>query len=108
MFVKSRFLTYIPNFQVKRHLFSLRSSNFAFPSPLISLTCHMYEGSVLQREEWQDTEKAAYIQSYLEQQTKDTDTQSFTTETSDSGITRSHGASSEFGIEEPSGKIILS
>ena len=66
----------------------------------------MYEGSVVQRQEWQ--EKAAYIQSYLEQQTKDTDTQSFTTETSDSGISRSHGASSEFGIEEPSGKIILS
>ena len=66
----------------------------------------MYEDSVVQREEWQ--EKAAYIQSYLEQQTKDTDTQSFTTETSDNGISRSHGASSEFGIEEPSGKIILS
>ena len=66
----------------------------------------MYEGSVVQREEWQ--EKAAYIQSYLERQTKDTDTQSFTTETSDSGISRSRPALSELGgPEEASGEISL-
>ena len=54
----------------------------------------------MQREEWQ--EKVAYIQSYLAQ-TKDIDTQSFTSE---SGISRSHGAPSELGgTEEPSGKI---
>ena len=55
--------------------------------------------------EWQ--EKAAYIQSYLAQ-TKDIDIQSFTTETSDSGISRSHAAPSELGgPEEASGEILL-
>ena len=56
----------------------------------------------MQREEWQ--EKVAYIQSYLAQ-TKDIDTQSFTTETSDSVISRSQEASSELheGTEELSG-----
>ena len=64
------------------------------------------KGPVLQREEWQ--EKVAYIQSYLAQ-TKDIDTQSFTAETSDSGISRSHTATSELGgPEEASGKIHLS
>ena len=54
----------------------------------------------MEREEWQ--EKVAYIQNYLAQ-TKDIDTQSFTSE---SGISRLHGAPSELGgIEEPSGKI---
>ena len=61
------------------------------------------KGPFVQREEWQ--EKVAYIQSYLAQ-TKDIDTQSFTTETSDSGISRSHAAPSELGgPEETSGKI---
>ena len=50
----------------------------------------------MQREEWQ--EKVAYIQSYLAQ-TKDIDTQSFTTETSDSGISRSQEAPSELHEE---------
>ena len=59
---------------------------------------------VLQREEWQ--EKSAYIQSYLEQ-TKDIDTQSFTTETSDSRMAESRVAPSELGMEETSGKIHL-
>ena len=59
---------------------------------------------VLQREEWQ--EKSAYIQSYLEQ-TKDIDTQTFTTETSDSGMAESRVAPSELGMEETSGKIHL-
>ena len=65
----------------------------------------MFKGPVvLQREEWQ--EKSAYIQSYLEQ-TKDIDTQSFTTETSDSGMAESRVAPSELGMEETSGKIHL-
>ena len=64
-----------------------------------------WKGPVVQMEEWQ--EKVAYIQSYLAQ-TKDIDTQSFTTETSDSGISRSHAAPSELGgPEEASGKISL-
>lgn len=56
------------------------------------------EGPDAQREEWQ--EKYAYIQSYLEQ-TKDNDSHSATTETSESGL----GAQSEHGIWETSGKI---
>ena len=75
---------------------------FSFTLGLI-LLC---KGPVVQMEEWQ--EKVAYIQSYLAQ-TKDIDTQSFTTETSDSGISRSHAAPSELGgPEEASGKISLS
>ena len=59
----------------------------------------------MQMEEWQ--ERVAYIQNYLAQ-TKDIDTQSLTTETSDSGISRSHAAPSELGgPEEASGKISL-
>ena len=74
---------------------------FSFTLGLI-LSC---KGPVVQREEWQ--EKVAYIQNYLAQ-TKDIDTQSFTTETSDSGISRSHAAPSELGgPEEASGKISL-
>ena len=75
---------------------------FSFTLALI-LSC---KGPVVQMEEWQ--EKVAYIQSYLAQ-TKDIDTQSFTTETSDSAISRSHAAPSELGgPEEASGKISLS
>ena len=37
--------------------------------------------------------------------TKDTDAYSITTETSDSGMPGSHGAPSEFGMEETSGKL---
>ena len=74
---------------------------FSFTLGLI-LSC---KGPVVQMEEWQ--EKVAYIQSYLAQ-TKDIDTQSFTTETSDSGISRSHAAPSELGgPEEASGKMSL-
>ena len=74
---------------------------FSFTLGLI-LSC---KGPVVQMEEWQ--EKVAYIQSYLAQ-TKDIDTQSFTTETSDSGISRSRPALSELGgPEEASGEISL-
>ena len=59
---------------------------------------------VLTREEWQ--EKLAYIQSYLEQ-SKDSDSYSVTTETSDSGMAESRVAPSELGMEETSGKILL-
>ena len=55
--------------------------SFASPFTLsLILSC---KGPVMEREEWQ--EKVAYIQNYLAQ-TKDIDTQSFTT---DSGISRS-------------------
>ena len=74
---------------------------FSFTLGLI-LSC---KGPVVQMEDWQ--EKVAYIQTYLEQ-TKDIDTQSFTTETSDSGISRSYAVPSELGgPEEASGKISL-
>ena len=74
---------------------------FSFSLGLI-LSC---KGPVVQMEEWQ--EKVSYIQSYLAQ-TQDIDTQSFTTEASDSGISRSHTATSELGgPEEASGKISL-
>ena len=76
---------------------------FFFTLGLI-LSC---KGPVVQMEELLQQEKATYIQSYLAQ-TKDIDTQSFTTETSDSGISRSHAAPSELGgPEEASGKISL-
>jgi len=64
----------------------------------------LYEGPVQERGEWH--EKLAYIQSYLEQ-SKDSDSHSVTTELSDSGMMESHGAPSEIGIEETSGKILL-
>lgn len=62
----------------------------------------MSEGPADEREEWQ--EKLAYIQSYLEQ-SKDSDSHSVTTETSDSGMAESRVAPSEF--EETSGKMLI-
>ena len=64
----------------------------------------MSEGPADEREEWQ--EKLAYIQSYLEQ-SKDGDSHSVTTETSDSGMAESRVALSERGMEETSGKILF-
>ena len=64
----------------------------------------MSEGPADEREEWQ--EKLAYIQSYLEQ-SKDGDSHSVTTETSDSGMAESRVAPSEPGMEETSGKILF-
>ena len=64
----------------------------------------MSEGPADEREEWQ--EKLAYIQSYLEQ-SKDSDSHSVTTETSDSGMAESRVAPSEFGMEETSGKMLI-
>ena len=55
-----------------------------------------------------DQDKYDYIQNYLEQsgeQTKEVDSQSTTTETSDSGMLGSNSASSEVGTEETSGKL---
>ena len=55
-----------------------------------------------------DQEKYDYIQNYLEQateQTKDVDSQSVMTETSDSGMLGSNSASSEVGTEETIGKL---
>ena len=48
-----------------------------------------------------DQERFAFVQNYLE---KAEDAQSMTTETSDSGIPGTHGAPSEFGLEDTSGK----
>ena len=48
-----------------------------------------------------DQEKLAFVQSYLE---KAEDARSVTTETSDSGMPGTHGAPSELGMEETSGK----
>ena len=80
-------------------LCSLFCSSFSLG---LFLSC---KGPVVQMEEWQ--EKLTFIQSYLAQ-TKDIDTQSFTTETSDSAISRSHAAPSELGgPEEASGEISL-
>lgn len=64
----------------------------------------MSEGPADEREQWQ--EKLAYIQSYLEQ-SKDSDSHSVTTETSDSGMAESRVAPSEFGMEETSGKMLI-
>ena len=64
----------------------------------------MSEGPADEREEWQ--EKLAYIQSYLEQ-SKDSDSHSVTTETSDSGMAESRVAPSEFGMEETSGNMLI-
>ena len=57
-----------------------------------------------------DQEKYDYIQNYLEQareQTKDVDTHSVTTDTSDSGMPGSENAPSEVGTEDISGKLEL-
>ena len=51
-----------------------------------------------------DEDKFHYIQGYLEK-AEDTDKFSTTTETSDSGMPGSHGAPSEFGTEETSGRL---
>lgn len=56
-----------------------------------------------------DQEKCEYIQNYLDQareQTKDVDSHSVTTDTSDSGMLGSNSASSEVGAEDTSGKQI--
>lgn len=52
------------------------------------------------RSRYLDQERLAIVQSYLK---KAVDARSMTTETSDSGIPRTHGAPSEFGLEEISG-----
>ena len=55
-----------------------------------------------------DHEKYDYIQNYLEQsreQTKEADSHSVTTETSDSGMLGSNSASSEVGTEDTNGKL---
>lgn len=48
-----------------------------------------------------DQERFAFVQNYLE---KAEDAQSMATETSDSGISGTNGAPSEFGLEDTSGK----
>ena len=50
-----------------------------------------------------DQERFAFVQNYLE---KAEDARSITTETSDSGIPGTHGAPSESGLEDTSGKSV--
>ena len=57
---------------------------------------------VVNQAKYLDQEKLAFVQSYLE---KAEDARSVTTETSDSGMPGTHGAPSELGVEETSGKI---
>lgn len=59
------------------------------------------EKPVTCRDNYLDQERLAFIQSYLE--TAD-DARSMTTETSDSGMPGTNGASSELGMEETNGK----
>lgn len=67
-------------------------------------------GKEEKRSKYLDQEKYDYIQNYLEQareETKDGDSHSVTTDTSDSGMLGSNSASSEVGTEDTSGKHIL-
>lgn len=66
-------------------------------------------GKEEKRPKYLDQEKYDYIQNYLEQareETKDGDSHSVTTDTSDSGMLRSNSASSDVGTEDTSGKHI--
>ena len=60
------------------------------------------EKPVTDQAKYLDQEKLAFVQDYLEQAE---DVRSMTTETSDSGMPGTHGAPSELGIEETSGKL---
>ena len=67
-------------------------------------------GKEEKRTKYLDQDKYDYIQNYLEQareETKDGDSHSVTTDTSDSGMVGSNSASSEVGTEDTSGKHIL-
>ena len=64
-------------------------------------------GKEEKRLKYMGQDKYEYIQNYLEQateQTKDIDSHSVMTETSDSGLLGSNSASSEVGTEEAGGK----
>ena len=64
-------------------------------------------GKEEKRLKYMGQDKYEYIQNYLEQateQTKDIDSHSVVTETSDSGLLGSNSASSEVGTEEAGGK----
>lgn len=73
-----------------------------------AITLLYFKGPVVQREERQ-VEKFTYInvQRYLEQNKLDIDSQSTTTETSDSGMSESHGGPIELGKGETNGKTHL-
>ena len=67
-------------------------------------------GKEEKRPKYLDQDKYNYIQNYLEQareETKDGDSHSVTTDTSDSGMLGSNSASSEAETEDTSGKHIL-
>ena len=75
---------------------------FSFISMLFSLL--VPDGREDEQFKYLAQEKFSYIQSYLEK-AENTDAYSITTEASDSGMPESHGAPSEFGMEETSGKL---
>ena len=60
------------------------------------------EKPVKDQAKYLDQEKLAFVRDYLQQAD---DTRSMTTETSDSGMPGTHGAPSELGMEETSGKL---
>ena len=60
-----------------------------------------HDGKEMKRPKYLDQEKFSYVQNYLEK----SEAHSVTTEPSDSGLPRSHGTLSEFGMEEISGMI---
>ena len=67
-------------------------------------------GKEEKRPKYLDQEKYDYIQNYLDQsreETKDGDSHSVTTDTSDSGMQGSNSASSEVGTEDTSGTHLL-
>ena len=71
------------------------------PFFLLSLVSEGLEGPEEQQPRYLDQERLAFVQSYLE---KAEDARSMTTETSDSGMPGTNGASSELGLEETNGK----
>ena len=71
------------------------------PFFLLSLVSEGPEGVEEQQPRYLDQERLAFVQSYLE---KAEDARSMRTETSDSGMPGTNGASSELGMEEAKGK----
>ena len=59
---------------------------------------------ILNQANYLDQDRLEFVQSYLQMAE---DTRSMTTETSDSGMPGTHGAPSEIGMEETTGKAIV-
>ena len=92
----------------KIHLSYFNSFALKFICVSFAITLLYFKGPVVQREERQ-VENFTYInvQRYLEQNKLDIDSHSTTTETSDSGMSESHGAPTELGKGETNGKTHL-